>query len=738
MSGSSTKSGTSLKNHYHHHNNSVILDNVDDYLAPSQACINPLFQPLPSSSVSDNQPKEKSTANDDKDNDIEEKFKDGAAMIVPRRRRRRIIPTTKSNDTGDNKREEYQSSSSFPNSTSNTSTITLGEEKTRKDTPSTKEAAIIKASMADCLACSGCVTTAETVLMEQQHSLSTLRDRLSSLSSSSSSSHSSNSIVITISPNSWADLCRHWKLQDHRDDHRDDHRHVSSHNDNHYYYYSRFTSLLSYILSAPVVVVDGNVSLLWTWMEEAHEFCQSYRRKQSLDIDGNQCKDTTSSHLLYPSVAMDSKRTQVYHPDGTIQIVDLETVDEPKLPLISASCPALVCLVEKTLTHLLPHLSQTVSPMSMVGWVLKEGNNKSNKNMVATHWEHWAIMPCHDKKLEASRKDFFLGDRKEQCVDLVISTRECVELVEEWVASQIKRSANSKVNMASYLKSLPASAVSSTAWQPQDLAETAAGTVRSDNNPLLIVPPSLLQGSTINDPIRQKQMLFASGGHANFIFQYAAKELFDCHLLPGQVEWKPASLRTKKVKSARLSQRNNFHYYEAKLYRQPDGSYSCYYQETHEGKEESLPVFHFAIAHGMQTMQRALKLIQNDDDDNNNNNNSSNNIHLNVHYLEAMACPYGCVNGGGSVRSTASTSTTAPKTTTTIKNTIIVRETPTETQTRVQETLEQLDIPIMPDSPGNWPDEKSTTTIRTRYHVVPPMQYTMGATAGVQVENIQW
>ena len=43
----------------------------------------------------------------------------------------------------------------------------------------------------------------------------------------------------------------------------------------------------------------------------------------------------------------------------------------------------------------------------------------------------------------------------------------------------------------------------------------------------------------------------------------------------------------------------------------------------------STPVLRFAIAYGMQTIQRALQSLENFD------------------YLEAMACPAGCLNGGG-------------------------------------------------------------------------------------------
>ncbi|KAG7352646.1 iron only hydrogenase large subunit, C-terminal domain containing protein [Nitzschia inconspicua] len=201
--------------------------------------------------------------------------------------------------------------------------------------------------MADCLACSGCVTTAETVLMEQQHSLRTLKECLRSTPDGGPLIGR----VITLSPNSWAELCRYWQLNDTEDQ---------------YFYYARFTTLLCQILSAHVVV-DGNVPLQWTWMGEAEEFCQAYKRSKK---ENGKKADLSK---LFPSIAIDSTKTQIYQSDGTTKIEKSVTGEHhtPFMPLISGSCPALVCLVEKTLTALVPHLSQVISPMSMVGMVLK-------------------------------------------------------------------------------------------------------------------------------------------------------------------------------------------------------------------------------------------------------------------------------------------------------------------------------------------------------------------------------
>jgi hypothetical protein len=254
--------------------------------------------------------------------------------------------------------------------------------------------------------------------------------------------------------------------------------------------------------------------------------------------------------------------------------------------------------------------------------------------------------------------------------------------------------------------------------QPKDLSRSILGI--SDNNPMLIAAPSIQHHAEAHDAeeelttaTTQKQMTFSSGGHANFIFLYAAKKLFNCTLNEG-VKWEPASLVMKNARSARLGKLQKQHFYEAKLYRQADGSYSC------NGRDEGPPVLYFAIAHGMQTMQRALKQIE---------CNSSG-----LHYLEAMACPHGCVNGGGSARSSSNIAQPSylPPT--------FIRETPTEMRNRAQATSRQLIIPmVFVDSClVSSISESDMPFPRTTYHVVPPMQHTMGAVAGEKVETLQW
>jgi hypothetical protein len=119
------------------------------------------------------------------------------------------------------------------------------------------------------------------------------------------------------------------------------------------------------------------------------------------------------------------------------------------------------------------------------------------------------------------------------------------------------------------------------------------------------------------------------------------------------------------------------------------------------------------------------------------------------HYVEAMACPMGCVNGGGQLR-------------------VAARETPSETRQRVAQTQQIFSKIndqvqdglaasanetnnsnlILSNDPHSTVNDLCPTTgrfgtdarlqLHTRYHVVPPLQHTQGATAGVAVSDLRW
>ncbi|KAL1964693.1 hypothetical protein VTN77DRAFT_6719 [Rasamsonia byssochlamydoides] len=76
----------------------------------------------------------------------------------------------------------------------------------------------------------------------------------------------------------------------------------------------------------------------------------------------------------------------------------------PKRPILSSACPGWICYAEKTHPHVLPHLSRLKSPQALTGTFLKTLLSRILDIPPSQIW-HLAIMPCFDKKLEASREE---------------------------------------------------------------------------------------------------------------------------------------------------------------------------------------------------------------------------------------------------------------------------------------------------------------------------------------------
>lgn len=76
----------------------------------------------------------------------------------------------------------------------------------------------------------------------------------------------------------------------------------------------------------------------------------------------------------------------------------------PSRPILSSSCPGWICYAEKTHPHVLPHISRLKSPQALTGTLIKTVLSR-RLNIPASQIWHLAIMPCFDKKLEASRQE---------------------------------------------------------------------------------------------------------------------------------------------------------------------------------------------------------------------------------------------------------------------------------------------------------------------------------------------
>jgi iron only hydrogenase large subunit-like protein len=546
----------------------IFLTDIDDYLAPSQACVNPLYLPVVAA-IAD---KKQGIVDIVEADAIQNTNTNNNSLEVPRRKRRARLDVSLSASNVSN------NDNSVPSATA------------KKDP--------VQASIADCLACSGCITTAETILLED-HSLEKIQMALSKKEIRK---------IATISPASMADLCRALGLEQHV-----------------------LAGLLAHTLSLHMLV-DGTVPLQWSLDEAYLEFAN-----QSLK----------------------------------------------KVPLISSSCPALVCLVEKNVHDAVAHLSRTKSSMMASAAAIAASCNCENTL-------HVAIMPCHDKKLEASRTTTDTSDNTNSVNTMVVTTQDCWNLLlERFTTAEAVRT---------YAATLAPITV---------VNEFYGGDWRRSNAPIYVTTSTEMSVCADENIDNDAFFPLGSGGYADTIFRRTCQDVYGVELC--RVPWQRFANNSSANKlSARRAAAARHDFYTVTLYQHKDGTYSCEPQQQADGGV-SVVVLQFGIAYGMQTMQRALQAYKNEQP-------ITDKTIIKFDYLEAMACPSGCVNGGGQIR-------------------LASRETPSETRQRVAETKKHFVAASKASAVlvKNKPVDMSTT-----FRKVPPLQLSMGTGKGVAVKDVQW
>ena len=769
----------------------VFLNNVDDYLGPSQACVNPLFTAPPNSSARTNNSsitEENSNNNflnpDDSaeinsQQDLRANSSSGI-VINPKRRIRRRPPPRIQNEEDDNLRKEpirllHTEDDGF--SAPVTSEIDVNHQQSMKK----KKKATV--TLSDCLSCSGCVTSAEAVLMSH-HSVDKFREVVQQ------ASKGDGQIVFTISSSALADLYRHIYLSKsssglNNEDISNEFENKPS-NPSRQEFLQQITSFLHFEFGV-MIVVDGAVTQRISLLESAHEFCHRYREKQNADEKNLPSTETDSG---ITTVALSSTQTRyiwkrsnnvsatngthdeedamevtvVDHPPGlTLEGDDCSTAANSNihgiflykqasaLPMLASSCPGFVCLVEKTAAPAVPLLSTAKSPMAVAGTLLKSGIINSRRKLDPSSNQecfHVAVMPCHDKKLEAGRNDFAwerqtllsytnatMNEIKSATdivkeIDLVLTTGELLEILTSTAENLPKDRDDNLSNVQSITQYL----------------ESSEAVDESQSSCLLV--------TDTNDQSSNQQLestaeinvgIHGSGSYADFIFRYAAFELFGCKLSDTQtLPWtNPLNATTSAADQSIGMIRRRRRRHETpdlrsiSLHKQKDGSYSC------TPSEESTPVLNFATAYGFKNVQLVLQSLSKD-------GYTSGAIDAKGYdYVEVMACPSGCPNGGGQVGAFGQ------------------RETPKETRERVSKTMSLIPL-IHPDSGnetlasslyasddvmdtdsgckqqltsslnGGCFGKSARRLLHTRFHVVPKLELSTGATAGVAVSDTKW
>ena len=230
-----------------------------------------------------------------------------------------------------------------------------------------------------------------------------------------------------------------------------------------------------------------------------------------------------------------------------------EKFQNSQFPVLYSVCPFWVCYVEKTHGELLvPFLSKVKSPQQIMGIIVKQFFKNNNSSNVY----HVTIMPCYDKKLEATRNELF----NEKEVDCVLTPIE-IEVMLNREGVVLSQLTSRKLDF--------------------------------------IIPE-------FNSDKLTSHLGSGSGGYTENLFRFMAAKYFKKNFEENKkLEYK--TLRNKDFIELRLDNENG---------------------ET---------LLSFAVVNGFRNIQTLVQKIKRKT--------------CNYHYIEVMACPSGCLNGGAQLRS---------------------------------------------------------------------------------------
>ncbi len=496
---------------------SVLLSSdslVDDFLAPGQACVNPLYSEPPKPAA------------------------------VPRRRARVTL----------------QMEDDAP------AAVVASAPDLIRSAPATDAGggeAKATLSLSDCLACSGCVTSAEAVLVTQQ-GRSQLVEAIA---------RADKDIVVSLSPQAIASFAAHFGTS----------------------MESAFGRLSTFLNAQGVGRVFQTASATdFALLETSAEFvrrCVAHAQ----EAGGRRGAQSPSSRKFYPPRARRFRaRAATPECDGGAAVATAGAV----LPMLTSACPGWICYAEKTSPYVLPHVSTSKSAQQVMGTLVKFLHGEEPSRLY-----HVTVMPCFDKKLEASRQDFFHTDANAHEVDLVLSTAEMLEWINESGSAGMAASVQDDQGGAVMRADDDAARGDSRTGSPSFMALS--------ESPRLDPPGSLEHAlSGLADDGTSLMSVSSMGGSGGFLehtFRHAAMELFGEDLSTSPLPYRRG---------------RNADFAEVALERDVNG-----HREV---------LLRFALVYGFRNIQTIVNKIKRGK--------------CPYDFIEIMACPSGCVNGGGQIK----------------------------------------------------------------------------------------
>ena len=225
-------------------------------------------------------------------------------------------------------------------------------EVTTEDAVARTNPAPAQISLTDCLACSGCVTSAEAVLISLQSHEEVLRtlEQYESLSVDEAIAGKEGRLfVASVSPQVRASLAATFGVS------------------------SRDAGKIIEQLLCGEAGLRGGVE-----KKSGFQWCVDTNRIRDVVLHGTVEEALSASHTGHDR--------------------------QPKRPILASACPGWICYAEKSQPHVLPHLSRLKSPQALAGTLIKSVLARKFGVAPERIW-HLAVMPCFDKKLEASREE---------------------------------------------------------------------------------------------------------------------------------------------------------------------------------------------------------------------------------------------------------------------------------------------------------------------------------------------
>lgn len=226
----------------------------------------------------------------------------------------------------------------------------------------------LKITLQDCLACNGCVTSAEAVLVEAQS--------VDELKKAFAASNSDYLWYISISEQSAVSLASHWGMS----------------------------------------------------VTDAYEVIAGFlKHRMQTEVDLGGCSEDSWAQRI---VVTDLCWAEEYAAYKVSVEYDQRKATQ-RLPLVTSSCPGLCCYWEKQGGDLLGLLSNVMSPQGIAGSYVKRRMALQDPSKTVYHL---TIQPCFDRKLEAARDGYMASVPHTDCV---LSTVELLQWMNDCHVSPI-------------------------------------------------------------------------------------------------------------------------------------------------------------------------------------------------------------------------------------------------------------------------------------------------------------